>query len=53
MPHPNATPSSLTADVLIVGFGPVGKLLAIHLGRRGHDVLVIDREQAAYPLPAQ
>ena len=44
-----APPSAV--DVLIVGFGPVGKLLAIQLGRRGHDVLVIDREQAGYPLP--
>lgn len=40
-----------TADVTIVGFGPVGKLLAIMLGRRGHSVLVLDRNQAGYPLP--
>jgi 3-(3-hydroxy-phenyl)propionate hydroxylase len=40
-----------TTDVTIVGFGPVGKLLAIMLGRRGHSVLVIDRNQAGYPLP--
>ncbi|MFF3501798.1 bifunctional 3-(3-hydroxy-phenyl)propionate/3-hydroxycinnamic acid hydroxylase [Streptomyces sp. NPDC003247] len=38
-------------DVTIVGFGPVGKLLAIHLGRRGHQVLVVDRNTAGYPLP--
>jgi 3-(3-hydroxy-phenyl)propionate hydroxylase len=48
--HTAALPT-VTADVLVVGFGPVGKLLAIQLGRRGHDVLVIDREQSAYPLP--
>ena len=50
--HTLSAPSSLlTADVLIVGFGPVGKVLAIQLGRRGHDVLVIDREESGYPLP--
>ncbi|MEU4660014.1 bifunctional 3-(3-hydroxy-phenyl)propionate/3-hydroxycinnamic acid hydroxylase, partial [Streptomyces sp. NPDC023723] len=40
-----------TADVTIVGFGPVGKLLACMLGRRGHSVLVVDRNEAGYPLP--
>lgn len=43
--------SRMTADVLIVGFGPVGKLLAIQLGRRGHAVVVVDRNEAGYPLP--
>ena len=38
-------------DVLIVGFGPVGKLLAIKLGTSGHDVVVIDKNAAGYPLP--
>jgi 3-(3-hydroxy-phenyl)propionate hydroxylase len=40
-----------SADVMIVGFGPVGKLLAVQLGRRGHDVIVVDRQHAGYPLP--
>ncbi|WP_285189482.1 bifunctional 3-(3-hydroxy-phenyl)propionate/3-hydroxycinnamic acid hydroxylase [Rhodococcus sp. MEB041] len=40
-----------TSDVLIVGFGPVGKLLAIKLGQQGLDVVVVDRNAAAYPLP--
>ena len=50
----NSTPEVseiLTADVTIVGFGPVGKLLAIQLGRQGHRVVVVDRRQAGYPLP--
>lgn len=42
---------ALTADVAIIGFGPVGKLLAIHLGRRGHTVVVVERELRRYPLP--
>lgn len=39
------------ADVAIIGYGPVGKLLAIMLGRRGHRVVVVDRNDAGYPLP--
>ncbi|NIH88346.1 bifunctional 3-(3-hydroxy-phenyl)propionate/3-hydroxycinnamic acid hydroxylase [Amycolatopsis granulosa] len=38
-------------DVAVVGYGPVGKLLAIQLGRRGHRVVVLDRNEADYPLP--
>ena len=40
-----------TAAVMIVGFGPVGKLLAILLGRAGHRVIVADRKVEGYPLP--
>lgn len=47
----DATPLRMTTEILIVGFGPVGKLLAIQLGRAGHTVIVIDRQQAGYPLP--
>jgi 3-(3-hydroxy-phenyl)propionate hydroxylase len=43
--------ANLTAVVAIVGFGPVGKLLAIQLGQRGRDVVVVDRQVSAYPLP--
>lgn len=47
----HATSLRMTTEVLIVGFGPVGKLLAIKLGQQGHTVVVIDRNAAAYPLP--
>lgn len=39
------------ADVVIVGFGPVGKLLSVQLAQHGHRVLVIDRQASGYPLP--
>ncbi|MFB7718911.1 bifunctional 3-(3-hydroxy-phenyl)propionate/3-hydroxycinnamic acid hydroxylase [Nocardia sp. NPDC056100] len=38
-------------DVAVVGFGPVGQLLAILLGRAGHDVLVLERWPEPYPKP--
>ncbi|WP_144139366.1 bifunctional 3-(3-hydroxy-phenyl)propionate/3-hydroxycinnamic acid hydroxylase [Paraburkholderia sp. BCC1884] len=38
-------------DVVIVGYGPVGQSLSIHLGERGYDVAVFDRWPALYPLP--
>ncbi|MDT0307494.1 bifunctional 3-(3-hydroxy-phenyl)propionate/3-hydroxycinnamic acid hydroxylase [Streptomyces sp. DSM 44917] len=38
-------------DVAVVGFGPIGQLLALLLGRRGHDVLVLERWPEPYPLP--
>ncbi|MEU9025267.1 bifunctional 3-(3-hydroxy-phenyl)propionate/3-hydroxycinnamic acid hydroxylase [Actinomadura sp. NPDC048394] len=38
-------------DVAIVGFGPVGQLLALLLGRAGHRVLVLERRPRPYPLP--
>jgi 2-polyprenyl-6-methoxyphenol hydroxylase-like FAD-dependent oxidoreductase len=47
----DGAPTPMTTDVLIVGFGPVGKLLAIQLGRAGHTVVVVDRQRAGYPLP--
>ena len=47
----DATPLRIATEVLIVGFGPVGKLLAIQLGKTGHHVVVIDRNESGYPLP--
>ncbi|MFN3432082.1 MAG: NAD(P)/FAD-dependent oxidoreductase, partial [Candidatus Sericytochromatia bacterium] len=31
------------ADVLIVGAGPAGASLAVHLGRAGHEVVLFDK----------
>ncbi|MDJ0334392.1 bifunctional 3-(3-hydroxy-phenyl)propionate/3-hydroxycinnamic acid hydroxylase [Salinibacterium sp. G-O1] len=45
------TAATDNCDVMIVGLGPVGKLLAIHLGRAGHRVIVADRKTEGYPLP--
>jgi 2-polyprenyl-6-methoxyphenol hydroxylase-like FAD-dependent oxidoreductase len=38
-------------DVGIVGYGPVGQLLAILLGQRGWKVGVFEKQAAPYPLP--
>ncbi|VCU71000.1 3-(3-hydroxy-phenyl)propionate/3-hydroxycinnamic acid hydroxylase [Pigmentiphaga humi] len=38
-------------DVAIVGYGPVGAMLANLLGRAGLSVLVLDRDAEVYPLP--
>jgi 3-(3-hydroxy-phenyl)propionate hydroxylase len=39
------------ADVVIVGYGPVGQALATLLGRAGHRVLVFERFPQIYGLP--
>ena len=43
--------SDQTADVAIVGCGPVGQVLAILLGQSGWHVRVLERWPAPYPLP--
>jgi 3-(3-hydroxy-phenyl)propionate hydroxylase len=40
-----------TVDVLVVGFGPVGAALAGLLGKRGLDVLVLERDYEVFALP--
>lgn len=44
------TPSS-AADVVIVGYGPVGQTLAALLGHQGHTVVVLERQSARYTKP--
>lgn len=39
------------SDVVIVGGGPVGTLLAVLLGRQGHSVLVVDKWAEPYAAP--
>lgn len=38
-------------DVAIVGYGPVGQLLATVLGDRGHRVLVVERHPGLFTMP--
>lgn len=47
----SAEPAASTWDVVVVGLGPVGLLLAGLLGRRGLRVLGVERERDIYPLP--
>lgn len=49
--HSKATMGSRQCDVLIVGAGPVGLLLALLLKQNGVDVIVVERQKALYPLP--
>ncbi len=39
------------ADVAIIGYGPVGQLLALKMAQRGHSVVVVERWSALYGLP--
>jgi 3-(3-hydroxy-phenyl)propionate hydroxylase len=38
-------------DVLVIGYGPVGRMLALKLGLHGHRVLVVERQAETYLLP--
>ena len=38
-------------DVVVVGFGPVGTVMAALLARRGISVLAVDRDVELFPLP--
>jgi 2-polyprenyl-6-methoxyphenol hydroxylase-like FAD-dependent oxidoreductase len=39
------------AAVIVVGYGPVGQLLALALAGAGHDVLVLEQHEQLWPFP--
>lgn len=43
--------SPVEADVVVVGLGPAGLLASLLLGRKGYNVVGIDRWPTPYPLP--
>ena len=43
--------SAVDADVAVVGYGPVGMVVAALLGKRGHRVVVLERYPGLYNLP--
>ncbi len=38
-------------DIVIAGMGPVGKMMALLMGRRGYKVLIADKQSGQYLLP--
>lgn len=42
---------TLHSDVLIIGCGPVGKLLALRLAKAGHRIVIAERFTASFALP--
>ncbi|MEE4598756.1 bifunctional 3-(3-hydroxy-phenyl)propionate/3-hydroxycinnamic acid hydroxylase [Streptomyces sp. DSM 41524] len=50
-PDTGRAPDTPEADVLIVGYGPIGQVLSILLATRGWRVLVVERWEKPYTLP--
>ncbi|QJU56310.1 bifunctional 3-(3-hydroxy-phenyl)propionate/3-hydroxycinnamic acid hydroxylase (plasmid) [Herbiconiux sp. KACC 21604] len=48
---PTLESDSLDADVVIVGYGPAGQVLAALLGQAGHRVIVLERRRGRYETP--
>ncbi len=44
-------PASLSCDVAIVGYGPVGMIMSILLAQRGMSVVVVEKFKERYKLP--
>ena len=49
--QPDSRPDCATADVLVIGAGPVGLALGVGLRLHGVDVLVVDRDQPGRHAP--
>ncbi|GFH39486.1 bifunctional 3-(3-hydroxy-phenyl)propionate/3-hydroxycinnamic acid hydroxylase MhpA [Streptomyces pacificus] len=49
--HPDPGSSGLTADIAVVGCGPVGLVLSLLLAHRGWRVVVLEKYQNQYPFP--
>ena len=49
--QPVPSPRRIDADVVVVGYGPVGQSLAVLLGRSGHSVVVVERRTGRYETP--
>jgi 3-(3-hydroxy-phenyl)propionate hydroxylase len=41
----------IESDVIIIGYGPVSRMLSVLLGQQGHSVTVLERHAYTYPLP--
>ncbi|MBB2747207.1 UNVERIFIED_ORG: flavoprotein hydroxylase [Microbispora rosea subsp. rosea] len=50
-PASDAVTADVTADVIVVGYGPVGQVTATLLAARGHRVTVVERRPRPLPMP--